>query len=257
MNNNKALHPLEPKGFRRMSPCFVTPPPTHIKGCQKISSTSVHLPSSSSSHPLPCSRLLPLLRAIADHSWIICAASNGGLIELHHTAKKQLKEREVIEKRGRKQKDWGVEGWVTGTLTVNYLGNMAIRAAMSVSERLSVIWSLGTCRRIQSTDNLLKVSQLFLLSCVHCQTILLSLIIHLDRNLSSCCLESGSNSSAFFLSLISADTLELHTCMCQLIYAFMPPPLKKTQRNDQSNTKDCVVLCVWGVPAGSLWGSQD
>lgn len=49
---------------------------------------------------------------------------------------------------------------MTRTLTVNYLGNMAIRAAMSVSERLSVIWSLGTCRPIQSTDNLLKASGL-------------------------------------------------------------------------------------------------
>lgn len=49
---------------------------------------------------------------------------------------------------------------VTRTLTVNYLENMAIRAAMSVSERLSVIWSLGTCRRIHSTDNLLEAEGL-------------------------------------------------------------------------------------------------
>ena len=42
------------------------------------------------------------------------------------------------------------------TLTVNYLEYMAIRAAMSVS----VIWSLETCHRIHSTDNLLKASQL-------------------------------------------------------------------------------------------------
>lgn len=54
----------------------------------------------------------------------------------------------------------GRGGGVTGTLTVNYLEYMAIRAAMSVSELLSVIWSLETCRRIHSKDNLLKASQL-------------------------------------------------------------------------------------------------
>lgn len=37
---------------------------------------------------------------------------------------------------------------------------MAIRAAMSVSQLLPVIWSLGTCRRIHSTDNLLKAEGL-------------------------------------------------------------------------------------------------
>lgn len=73
-------------------------------------------------------------------------------------------------------------GVLTRTLTVNYLECMAIRAAMSVSQLLSVIWSLETCCRIHSKDNLLTASQALssLLSCVHCQTILLSLIIHLD-----------------------------------------------------------------------------
>lgn len=42
------------------------------------------------------------------------------------------------------------------TLTVNYLENMAIGAAMSVSEPLSMIWSLGTSRPIQLTGCLRK-----------------------------------------------------------------------------------------------------
>lgn len=45
---------------------------------------------------------------------------------------------------------------MTRTLTDNYLENMAIRAAMSVSELLSVIWTSGTCHRIHLTDNLLN-----------------------------------------------------------------------------------------------------
>lgn len=68
---------------------------------------------------------------------------------------------------------------MTRTLTVNYLGNMAIRAAMSVSERLSVIWSLGTCRRIQSTDNLLKASRLLSAQLCPLPHHSVSLIIHL------------------------------------------------------------------------------
>lgn len=72
---------------------------------------------------------------------------------------------------------------MTRTLTVNYLEYLAIRAAMSVSERLCylVLGDVSSNSFDRQSAEGLSVS---LLSWVHCQTIQLSLIIHLDEKFS-------------------------------------------------------------------------
>lgn len=128
--------------------------------CQKISSSLIHSPSFSSSHHQPHACLITLLCAIVDCSWINTANMRYNVMRGRlSSATRQRSSREagkVIEKKRREEGGRGV----TRTLTVNYLEYMAIRAAMSVSERLSVIWSLGMCRRIHSTDNLPKAEGL-------------------------------------------------------------------------------------------------
>lgn len=128
--------------------------------CQKISSSLIHSPSSSSPHHQPHGCLIPLLCAIAHCSWINTANIHydvmRGRLSSVTPPKSSREAGKVIEKKEEKELGRGV----TRTLTVNYLEYMAIRAAMSVSERLSVIWSLGMCRRIHSTDSLLKAEGL-------------------------------------------------------------------------------------------------
>lgn len=98
--------------------------------------------------------------------------------------RRREREKAIEEKEENRERGWG-----TRTLTVNYLENMAIRAAMSVSVRLSVIWSFGTCCRIHSADKL-KASQL--LSAQLCPLPNHSTLFDYSpwRKFLSCCLES-------------------------------------------------------------------
>lgn len=135
---------------QRLHPTLLSP--SCSTSLSKMSSTSVH----------PLSTTPPTLTAcppplkVTDRSWINTANLCQRVMRADQAPTHRRREKSWWEPAGRQD----VLVWELGgaqTLTVNYLENMAIGAAMSVSEPLSMICSLGTCRPIQLTDCLPKM----------------------------------------------------------------------------------------------------